>query len=195
MGGYFRRLVRSWCCAAETKRNLSDGKPIRKRWRRVVRWIVVSISTVVFLAVVLLVLLLFPVVQTWLAGIVSKRVSEDLGITVRIDRLEIRPFAMNRLHGVFVADLRGDTLLAVDELRIRGLRVNIDEQRIRVRRLELYDTRFALATMKGDTQSNLTNLLDKLASGDTTSSGADWKVQCHELDIQRLHFSFNSGSS
>ena len=159
------------------------------------RWIIVSIGTLMFLAVVLLVLLLFPVVQTWLAGIVSKRVSEDLGITVRIDRLEIRPFAMNRLHGVFVADLRGDTLLAVDELRIRGLRVNIDEQRIRVRRLELYDTRFALATMKGDTQSNLTNLLDKLASGDTTSSGADWKVQCKELDIQRLHFSFNSGNS
>lgn len=154
-----------------------------------------SIGTLVFLVVVIVVLLLFPVVQTWIAGIVSKKLSEDLGITVRIERVEIRPFAMNRLHGVFVADLLGDTLLAVDELRIRGLRINTDEQRINVRRLELYDTRFALATQKGDMQSNLTNLLDKLASEDTTSGGADWKIQCKELDIQRLHFSFNSGNS
>ena len=159
------------------------------------RWIIVSIGTLVFLALVVIVLLLFPVVQTWIAGIVSKKLSDDLGITVRIERVEIRPFAMNRFHGVFIADLNGDTLIAVDELRIRGLRIDTKEQRIRVRRLELYDTRFALATRKGDTQSNLTNLLDKLASEDTTSGGADWKVQCNELDIQRLHFSFNSGNS
>jgi hypothetical protein len=115
--------------------------------------------------------------------VVSKRkLSEDLGITVRIDRLEIRPFAMNRLHGVFVADLRGDTLLAVDELRIRGFRVNIE--RTAHPRAPAGVVRHALRTslpMKGDTQSNLTNLLDKLASDDTTSSGADWKVAVQRI--------------
>lgn len=159
-----------------------------------VRWTFLVIVSLLFIILVVIVLLLYPVVQTWIAGILSDKLSKDLGITVRIERVELRPFAMNRLHGVFIADLRGDTLLAVDELRIRGLRINTDEQRIQVRRLELYDTRFALAKAKGDAHSNLKNILAKLASEDTTSSSADWKIRCNELDIQRLHFSFNDAN-
>jgi hypothetical protein len=161
----------------------------------VVRWTMLFIVSLVFLVVVVVVLLLYPAVQTWIAGILSEKLSKDLGITVRIERVEIRPFAMNRLHGVFIADLRGDTLIAVDELRIRGVKLNAEEHRIRVRRLELYDTRFALARAKGDAHSNLTNLLEKLASKDTTKGGAAWKVQCNDLDIQRLHFSLNDENS
>lgn len=147
-----------------------------------------------FLLVVVSVLLLYPVVQTWIAGIVSDKLSKDLGITVRIERVEIRPFAMNRLHGVFVADLRGDTLLAVDELRIRGLKLDTKAERITVRRLELHDTRFALARVEGDAHSNLTNILDKMASDDTTKGTADWKIACTELDIRRLHFTYHDGN-
>ena len=159
-----------------------------------VRWTILVIVSLLFIVLVIIVLLLYPVVQTWIAGFLSNKLSRDLGITVRIERVEIRPFAMNRLHGVFIADLNGDTLLAVDELRIRGLRIDTEEQRIQVRRLELHDTRFALGKAQGDAHSNLTNLLEKLASEDTTSGGGDWKIRCNELDIQRLHFSFHDAN-
>ncbi len=158
------------------------------------RWIIITTATLLFLVAVVVVLLLYPVVQTWIAGIASRKLSEELGITVRIDRVELRPFAMNRLHGVFIADLNGDTLIAVDELRIRGLKLNTSEHHIRLRRLELYDTRFNLATAHGDTHSNLTNVLEKLASDDTTAGGAAWSIACNELDVQRLHFSFNNNN-
>lgn len=162
--------------------------------RRVLRWFFWTVAVLVFLFVVISVLLLYPVVQTWIAGIVSDRLSKELGITIRIERVEIRPLAMNRLHKVFVADLHGDTLLAVDELRIRGLRIDPAAERITVRRLELYDTRFALAKAEGDAHSNLTNILDQLAGSDTTAGSADWKIGCEDLDIQRLHFSFHDAN-
>ncbi|MBK9760299.1 MAG: translocation/assembly module TamB [Flavobacteriales bacterium] len=158
------------------------------------RWTVLTIVTILFLFLVITVLLLYPVVQTWIAGILSDKLSKDLGITVRIERVELRPFAMNRLHGVFIADLHGDTLIAVEELRIRGLKVDPTAERITVRQLELHDARFALAKIQGDPHSNLTNILNKLASDDTTKGTADWKIHCGELDIQRLHFSFIDGN-
>lgn len=197
--GTIRRLLSPWSeVGGRAGRNywkLSGKKRIRKRLHRVVRWTFLVIVSLLFIVLVVIVLLLYPVVQTWIAGIVSRKLSEDLGITVRIERVEIRPLAMNRLHGVFIADLNGDTLIAVDELRIRGLRIDAEEQRIKVRRLELHDTRFALAKAQGDAHSNLTNLLERIASKDTSSSGADWKVQCGELDIRRLHFSFHDGNA
>jgi hypothetical protein len=141
------------------------------------------------------VLVLLPAVQTWVGGKVASELSSDLGITVRIDRIELRPFGPNRLHGVFVADLRGDTLLAADELWIRGLKVNTTGHRVRMRRIELHDTRFALAKAEGDAHSNLTNLLDKLATSDTSAGGAAWTIECGEVDIRRLHFSYHDANT
>jgi len=169
---------------------LAGKKPIRKRWRRIVRWTIVAIGTLLFLVVVVMILLLYPVVQTWIAGIVGRKLSEDLGFTIRIERVELRPFALNRLHGVYIGDLRGDTLIAVDELRIRGLKLDTKGHVVKARRVELYDARFNLAKAPGDAHSNLTNLIEKLASADTSSGGAPWTVVCGEFDIQRFRFKF-----
>ncbi|HNA34285.1 MAG TPA: hypothetical protein PL106_14255, partial [Flavobacteriales bacterium] len=158
------------------------------------RWFIVAIGSLLFLVVVIIVLLLYPVVQTWIAGIVGRKLSDDLGITVRIERVELRPFALNRLHGVYIADLRGDTLIAVDELRIRGLKLDTEAHTVKARQVELYDARFKLAKAPGDVHSNLTNLLEKLASSDTTTAPTPWTVDCAAFDIQRFHFSFNDAN-
>ncbi len=158
---------------------------------RVVRWSLLTIVSLLFLVVLVFVLLLFPVVQTWIAQQVGAKLSRDLGITVRIERVELRPFGPDRLHGVFIADLRGDTLIAADEIRIRGLRINTDAHRIGLRRLELHDARFRLDRAEGDQHSNLKNVLAKLASNDTSAGGRAWAIRCAELDIRRMHFSFN----
>ncbi len=159
------------------------------------RWSFRSIGALLFLLVTLIVLLLLPRVQTWVGGKVADKLSRDLGITVRIDRIELRPFGPNRLHGVFVADLNGDTLLTADELWIRGLKVNTKDHLVKVRRIELHDTRFALAKAQGDPHSNLTNILNKLAGADTTTGGAAWNIQCGDVDIRRLHFTYHDANT
>jgi hypothetical protein len=63
---------------------------------------------------------------------------------------------------------------------------------VEVRRVELHRSRFALSRAKGDPHSNLTNLLDKLASADTTGApSAPWRFRCREVDIRALHFSYH----
>ena len=137
--------------------------------------------------------LLHPRVQTVLAHWLGDRVGRELGITLRIDRLELRPFGPNRLYGIHVSDLRGDTLVHVDTLVVRGARWNGPAHRITARLLQLHGARFALSKARGDAHSNLTNLLDKLASADT-AAGRPLSVHCASFDIRRLHFSFDDAN-
>lgn len=137
--------------------------------------------------------LLTPAVQTWIAGKLSTSLSRELGTVLRIDRVELRLFGPNRLHGVFVADLHGDTLIAADEIWVRGLRVHRHGHVIEAKRLELHRSRFNLQKAKGDRHSNLTNLLEKLAGpgqADSTPS-APWAFRCRHVDIRALHFSYS----
>jgi len=136
--------------------------------------------------------LLAPSVQTRLAQWLGERLSAQAGTTISIDRVELRLFGPNRLHGVYIADLKGDTLIAADELWIRGLRVHPGAHLLEVRRVELHRSRFALSRAKDDLHSNLTNLLNKLSSADSTGApSAPWRFHCREVDIRALHFSYH----
>ena len=126
--------------------------------------------------------LLAPAVQTRLAQWLGERLSAQAGTTISIERVELRLFGPNRLHGVYIADLKGDTLITADERWIRGLRVHPRSHVVDVRRVELHRSRFALSRAKDDLHSNLANLLDKLSSADTTGvPSAPWRFHCGEV--------------
>ncbi|MBL0035546.1 MAG: translocation/assembly module TamB [Flavobacteriales bacterium] len=172
--------------------HLSKAEAISRALGRLLRWSFWTLALLIFLLLVLLAMLLYPTVQTWLAQEMSDRVSKELGITVHIERVELRPFGPNRLRGVFVADLNGDTLLTADDLRIAGLRFRPRARLIEARSVELRSVRFDLHKSLGDSTSNLTQLLNKLASDDTTTSGVGWNVSCKSFLIDDLHFSFHN---
>ncbi|HRO39918.1 MAG TPA: translocation/assembly module TamB domain-containing protein [Flavobacteriales bacterium] len=137
--------------------------------------------------------LLLPVVQTELAQRLAAMLSEDTGARFRIGRVELRLFGPNRLHGVLVEDLKGDTLIAADEIWVRGLRVHAKRHLVQVRRVELHRARFALARAADEAHSNLTELLNKLSAAPTAQKepSAPWTVRCGQVDVRELHFSFH----
>lgn len=163
----------------------------RSKGRRLWRGLLFLVASVSVIVITIGVLLLFPVVQTFIAQVVSQHFSERLGTTIRIERVEIRPFGDNRLHGVFVADLDGDTLLAAEELWLRTPAVSLSRERISLNKLELHAAHFHLTTPAGGTKSNLTLLLDRLGPGDTTSSGSDWRIVCRRIEVRDLHFTYD----
>ena len=194
MPGYFRRSVRCSLVPGRNYTKLTPKHGIRRRLRRILRWTLLLIGVVVLLAVGIALALLHPRVQTALGHWLGDRVGRNMGITLRIERLELRPFGPNRLFGVHVSDLRGDTLVHVDTLVVRALRWNGAERRLSARLLELHGARFALAKAEGDAHSNLTNLLDRLGEADTTSGGGSLSIHCARFDIRRLHFSFHDAN-
>lgn len=169
------------------------GKERPKRPWRAGRRVFRVLAVLLLLLAAVSLALLTPSVQTWLAGKLSASLSKELGTELHIDRVELRLFGPNRLHGVFIADLQGDTLIAADEIWVRGLRVHRHGHVIEVMRVELHRSRFNLQKAEGDKHSNLTNLLEKLAGPEqaNTTPSAPWSFRCRQVDIRALHFSYS----
>jgi hypothetical protein len=174
------------------------AKAAKKRsiTRRVFRILLRTVLLVLVLTGLVAGLFMVPAVQTWLGARLSAQLAKDLGVTIRVDRLELRIIGPNRFHGLYVEDLHGDTLVAARELWVRGLKVHPRNRVLRVRQLELVDGRFAMDRREGEPHSNLTEFLAKLSgapSTDTTYS-APWTIECANVDVRGLHYSyFDSG--
>lgn len=159
------------------------------------RWFGVAVLTLLVLMLVGGGLLLIPAVQTAVASRLAAMVSERTGAEVRIGRVAVTLDGSVLLSDVYVGDLPGDTLFLLPELKVRGLRVHPRAHVVKLDALELSGARFRLATASGDPHSNLTNLLEKLASADSTESGAEWTIRCAHFLIDSLHFSFHDDNS
>lgn len=163
------------------------------RWsRRVLRWVGIALATAAFLFIATAVLLLFPPIQTGVVGWLSQKASEELGTEVSIGRVAISLRGQLVLERIFIEDLDGDTLVAAGSLRVKGLRIHPVDHVVSMGGLDLEGGRFALRTPLGEVKSNLTLLLDQLASSDTTTSGEDWTIRCRRFDIAELHFTYHN---
>lgn len=154
------------------------------------RWTGITALVLLLLMLVGAGLMLIPAVQTAVAGKLADIASERLGTEVRIGRVALALDGSVRIQEVFVRDLPGDTLFHVPDLRVKGLRIHPRGHLVKLSSVRLDGARFKLHTAEGDAHSNLTNLLEKLASADTTA-GADWTIRCADFDFDSLHFSFH----
>ena len=157
-----------------------------------IRWVGVLLLLIAILGVLTGLLLLWPPVQNKVVHWLGKEASEALGTEVRIGHVMLTPWGQLEFDDVYIADLEGDTLLYAGGLRVKALRIHPRARVFVVGGIQLSNTRFELETPKGGTKSNLTLLLDKLASSDTSSSGAAWRIRCRRFNIEDLHFSFNN---
>jgi hypothetical protein len=158
--------------------------------RSILRWVGRLLLLFIVLIIGIVFLLLIPSVQTWVAGELAVRISRDLGAEVRIGRVSLNPLGPLTLEDIHINDLRGDTLITVGSLNIHGLRIHNDDNIVQASSVTLENARFALATAEDDIHSNLTNLLKKLASEDTTSTEEKWTVRIGEVLVDEFHFSY-----
>lgn len=178
------------------------GKAIRGLKReRTYRFLKTALRWFGRAVLVLLILLLgacaslfFPRVQTAVAKWIAAELSERIGAAVAIDRVSLSLDGSVWLEGVYVSDLRADTLFHVPSLGVRGLRVSTEERTVALSELMLRDARFKLSTAEGDAQSNLTLLLNSLSSADSASGSGDWTITSARFDITGLHFSFHDAN-
>ena len=176
-------------CKAAKLRSLKERPPY-SGLRRTVRWIGGILLFLLIAIIGIALLLLLPAVQTWTAQKLAERVSSEFGVEVRIDRVALDPFGPLVLKGVFISDLQGDTLIYTELLAVNGLRIHPRSNSIKAGSLELRDTRFALEKARGDTYSNLTQILRKLRSDDPSAAGEAWSFSVGEVKVDRIHFTF-----
>lgn len=134
-----------------------------------------------------------PKVQTKITQYIAQYFSDEWQTGVSVQGVDIGFFNRVILEGVYVQDLKGDTLAYVDRLQL-GLRsLNIKGQRLRLTRVRLDDTKFYLHKYEGEEKLNLQFLIDYFSiPKDTTIKRKPLDIRTDELELRNASFRYRN---
>jgi hypothetical protein len=138
------------------------GAMARAVWRRVEN----IVFGIVLFFIVLYLVLQMPPVQNWLVGKITAYLSEELHTKVELRNVNISFFDNLVLEGLYVEDLKGDTLLYAGEF-VAGLNSNIFSflsNKLEFNEISLKNACFNLRRAEGEYDNNLQFLLDFFSS-------------------------------
>jgi len=129
-----------------------------------------------------------PKVQTRLTQYIAEYLSKELKTQVSVKGVDIGFFNRVILEGLYVEDLKGDTLAYLGNLHL-GLRsFSIDRNEINLDRVRIDDLKFHLHKYKGDEKLSIQFLLDYFAVPKDTTVGPTWGLTSNALELRNASF-------
>jgi hypothetical protein len=129
-----------------------------------------------------------PKVQTKITQYIAGILSEELETTVSVDGVDIGFFNRLILEGLYVEDLKGDTLAHLNELHL-GLRyLSIENNRVHFGKVRIDDLTFHLHKYEGDEKLNLQFLIDYFSVPKDSTDGPSWDVRSQALELRNASF-------
>lgn len=127
--------------------------------------------------------------QTWAAQQAASYFQDEWGTAVSIDKLDIEFFDEIYLEGVYVEDLKSDTLLYSDLLKVTIGGWDLEERSLDISQVLLENTTAKMRVYQGDTTFNFQFIADYFASEeeDTTTSEA-FTVNVHSIALNNINF-------
>jgi hypothetical protein len=105
--------------------------------------------------------------QTFLGERLAAWLSGKTGAKVEIKSVSIDFFSRLGLHGIFIGDLKGDTLLYADRIQVKINEFSYSNQILGISELNLEKSRVKLARYVDEDRMNFQFLIDAFASNDT----------------------------
>jgi len=145
---------------------------------------------------VLLLVLQFKPVQTWMAKKTAAYLSKELKTTIGIKSLDIRPFTSVRLEGLYIIDRQHDTLLNTPLLSVAinkfSVFNSIKQRKLNFNDIQLDNGSFYLKKLK-DSTTNLDFIIDYFNSPDTVKRPSrPWTLIFGRLAVNNLHFRYKN---
>lgn len=145
---------------------------------------------------ILLAALQYKPVQTWAAKKATAYLSKELGTTVSIKSLYIKPFSSIVLEDLFVLDQQKDTLLRTPLLTVElanfHIFSSIKKRVIDFKVIQLDNGSFYLKKLK-DSSTNLSFIINHFKSKDTVKTkGKPWTINFEKLVINNLRFRYKN---
>ena len=129
-----------------------------------------------------------PIIQKFTIRIAGGYLSQKTGADVKIGRLFIAPDFTIQLEQFMVKDLQGNTLLGVEELKVRPVMEDIVHGNLHVSRIELNDAEANLITYQDSTHMNFQFLVDAFASGEKKESSEPLNLTIDRILLRGLDF-------
>ena len=132
-----------------------------------------------------------PVVQTWVSQKISSYISDKINTKVTLEGVDISIFDHFIFEKFYIEDQNTDTLLFVNKLAVNLDYFDLATQKIALDAIKL-DNFVSHIYYDSLNVSNFQFIFDNLASSeeDTTSSNAEWKLNCKIIEITNSSFSY-----
>ncbi|WP_345741476.1 translocation/assembly module TamB domain-containing protein [Maribacter stanieri] len=134
-----------------------------------------------------------PMVQTLLAQFATKKINDQYGTHINIDRLKVSLISWNTgLEGVFIEDYKKDTLFYVNELKTSILSIgNLAQGNLEFGDISVDELNFKLKTYFGEKNTNLEVFVDKLDDGKPRAPGTPpFRLSSSYVDIKKSRFKY-----
>ena len=129
-----------------------------------------------------------PKVQTKITQYIAGHLSDELKTTVSVEGVDIGFFNRLILEGLYVEDLKGDTLAYLNDLHL-GLRyISLDQHKIHFGKVRIDDLKFYLHKYEGDEKLNLQFLIDYFSAPKDTTEGPSWDIRSNALELRNAAF-------
>jgi len=132
-------------------------------------------------------------VQTLLAQFATKKINDQYGTHINIDRLKVSLISWNTgLEGVFIEDYKKDTLFYVNELKTSILSIgNLAQGNLEFGDISVDELNFKLKTYFGEKNTNLEVFVDKLDDGKPRAPGTPpFRLSSSYVAIKKSRFKY-----
>ncbi|RPE07892.1 hypothetical protein EGT74_12500 [Chitinophaga lutea] len=167
------------------------------RRKKILRWIIWSVLTLLLLPVVLLLLLQLPVVQDFMRSKAEAYLRRQLKTEVNIASLRFSWWNSMTLKGVYIGDTRKDTLLSSGELAVKYNLLGLLNNELKINTVRWENAVVNIYRPAGDSAFNYQFAIDAFGSPgakeDTLieESGTTLEYQIGDIQLQRIHVNFN----
>ncbi|MEL6135268.1 MAG: hypothetical protein AAFR59_18075, partial [Bacteroidota bacterium] len=169
---------------------------LKRIHRRIIRTVSFSLGGILVLVGVILWLVRYPAIQTYLVDQSQYILSDQLGIPVEIQDVDVALPAKIVLGGMRVCDQQGENVLKVGELKVSALNFKLwdyllspkKSHELRVNDIQLVSPEIFLYKRKRDAKLNLQDILDVFASEDTTTSEGNLALVFDGIQLENAHF-------
>ncbi len=138
---------------------MSSGK-YRKYTLRIIRLLAWLFASLFLIFLMVLLILQFTAVQTWLTGKIASRLSEETGAVIKVERVAIRFPKSVGLKGIYIEEPGGDTLLHAGSIYTDVRMTALLRNRIHINSLEVEDLTGFITREESDTVFNFQFLAD-----------------------------------
>lgn len=145
------------------------------------------ILALIILPVFTALMLYLPPVQTFAVKTAAKIISNNLGTTVSLDKINIKFFNTVSIDGFYVEDFNRDTLLYAPKVGVGIL--NIFGGRIALGEVRLENPRMYMV-QDSDSTSNIKKILDRLKNENPSEDKKPLNLRAAGITIENMYYSY-----
>ena len=171
----------------------ASKKKQRSLFFRLLRLLFRVIFALGLLLVVLRVLISFPLVQNKLVQFTTKQLAQRLDTRVEIDKIQLDFFDHLDLHGIYIEDFHGDTLLYTEQLHADIKLFSLIKKKVIIEDLVFENTRFNLHTYPTEYYNEIQQFVLRLSKPYEPGPPKDNPTlyfDCNRIYFDNLRFGF-----